>query len=393
MPAPAGDLAPPAGAFVFSPRETDRLLIRPDSGRMPAKTLLFFAKAPMNVLMFRPIVERLRDDPRFRLRFCGRAELGMPLRRIFAEGGLPDVRILPRWLARWRRADLYLSPDMTLLARRARLSVQLYHGVSFKGRMYTPGVLRYGKLFTIGRDMRRRYVERGLCRENDPRFESIGMPKTDRLVDGSLERETILRRAGLDPARKTVLYAPTWRPEASLYSLGLPLMRALPDLGVNLLVKLHDLSFDPRSNPIDWRSELPKLARPGFKAIEDMDIIPWLFASDALISDASSVANEFTLLDRPILFIDVPELFEKYKDTIDLGGWGRRTGQVVSTLAELKAALERALRNPQEAGDIRRAAARDIFDNPGRATAAAVSAIYRLSGLPCGGDPAAPTAI
>ena len=32
--------------------------------------------------------------------------------------------------------------------------------------------------------------------------------------------------------------------------------------------------------------------------------------ADLLITDASSVANEYTLLDRPIVFIDVPELFE-----------------------------------------------------------------------------------
>lgn len=40
------------------------------------------------------------------------------------------------------------------------------------------------------------------------------------------------------------------------------------------------------------------------------DILPTLFLADLLISDASSVANEYTLLDRPIVFLDVPEMIE-----------------------------------------------------------------------------------
>jgi len=93
------------------------------------------------------------------------------------------------------------------------------------------------------------------------------------------------------------------------------------------------------------------------------------------------VANEFLLLDRPILFIDVPALFERYKDTIDLGGWGRRTGEVVTTYEELIQALRQALQSPQENSEIRREAAADIFYNPGRATRAAMAAIYRVLNL------------
>ncbi|MCX7013154.1 MAG: CDP-glycerol glycerophosphotransferase family protein [Candidatus Sumerlaeota bacterium] len=345
---------------------------------MNRRSILFFAKAPMNVVMFRPLVERLRGDGRLRLLFTGRPELGLSVKEMYALAGLPDVPLLPAWWARIRPVDVYISPDMMLLARRARHKVQIYHGVSFKGRMYDPKILAYDKLFLIGEDMRRRYIERGLLKPDDPRLERIGMPKTDRLVDGSLDRDAILRRLGLDPARKTVLYAPTWRKESSLYSLGRDAMRDLGAMPINLLIKLHDLVMDPATNPVDWRAELPKYARENVRVIEDVDIIPYLFVTDVLISDASSVANEFTLLDRPILFIDVPALFERYKDSIDLGGWGRRTGEVVADMQELRAALDRAFENPSERSEIRRAAAADIFYHPGRATEQAAQALYRL---------------
>jgi len=349
---------------------------------MSRKSILFFAKAPMNVVMFRPLVERLRDDPRVALHFCGRDAAGLHVEEIYEMGGLPRVHLTPLWWAKLRRYDLFISPDKYLAARRARCKAQIYHGVSFKGRMYEESILDYDKLFLIGEDMRRRYIARNILTPDDPRIERIGMPKTDRLVDGSLDRTEVLQRLGLDPTRQTVLYAPTWRKESSLYSMGRQIMSDLPKrLPVNLLIKLHDLVMDPATNPVDWRKELPQFEQGNVRVVRDVDIVPWMFASDVLISDASSVANEFLLLDRPILFIDVPALFERYKDTIDLGGWGRRTGEVVTTYEELIQALRQALQSPQEKSEIRREAAADIFYNPGRATRAAMAAIYRVLNL------------
>jgi len=345
---------------------------------MKRKTLLFFAKAPMNVVMFRPLVERLRQDPRLRLLFTGQASLGMTVRGIYERAGLGEARLIPAWLARIWPAEVYLSPDMMLLCKRARHKVQLYHGVSFKGRPYDKKILAYDKLFLIGEDMLRRYVDRGILRPDDPRIERIGMPKTDRLVDGSLDREAILREAGLDASRKTVLYAPTWRKESSLYSLGPQLMRELGRMPINVLVKLHDLAMDPSNSPSDWTRDPRQFEGPNVRVARGVDITPYLFASDVLISDASSAANEFLLLDRPIIFIHVPALFERYKDTIDLDGWGRKTGEVAADMKALRAAMLGALERPQEKSELRRAAAADIFYNPGQATDRAVGALYRM---------------
>lgn len=356
---------------------------KPEAAAIPdntmPKSILFYAKAPMNVVMFKPLVERLRHDPAFGLHFCGHAAAGLTLRQIYDQGGLPSVKLTPIWWAKLRRWDLYISPDKMLVGRRARCKAQIYHGVSFKGRMYDRSILSFDKLFLIGEDMRRRYVQRAILTEDDPRAERIGMPKTDRLLDGTLQRDNYLRALGLDPALKTFLFAPTWRPESSLYSMGRQIMSQMTErLPVNLLVKLHDLVMDPATNPVDWRKELPAFEKGNVRVVRDLDVIPAMHASDALISDASSVANEFLLLNRPIIFIDVPALFERYRDSIDLGGWGRRTGLVVESFEDLVAAANRSIEFPDELADIRREAAADIFYHPGEATNYAVAAIRRI---------------
>ncbi|MCX7766157.1 MAG: CDP-glycerol glycerophosphotransferase family protein [Candidatus Sumerlaeia bacterium] len=345
------------------------------------KRLLFFAKAPNNVVMFWRIYQRLRHDERLQIYFTGEyfgSRNARPLYRLF---GMEREKIIGPFLARWLKFDLYLSPDIKMVAKRAHYRVQIYHGISFKGHPYTEKILSYNKLFIVGEDMLRRYIRRGILRPEDSRIEKIGMPKTDPLRDGSLNAEEILARLGLkNKDRPIILFAPTWRPESSIYTKGDEIINLLSKLDVYLLIKLHDLVLDPNERRVNWQAKIAGWEQiPNVKVIRDYDVIPYMFISDVLISDASSVANEFTLLDRPIIFVDVPELFKVYEKTIDLTeGWGRKIGEVVNSAAELKEAVDDALRNPQRLSAVRRQAATDFFYNPGRATSSAVNKIYEL---------------
>lgn len=344
------------------------------------KKILFFAKAPNNVVMFWRLYQRLRQDERLQLYFTGEyfgSRHARPLYRLF---GMEREKIIGPLRARWQRFDLYLSPDIKMVAPRARHRVQIYHGISFKGHPYTEKILVYNKLFIVGEDMLQRYIRRGVLQPDDTRIEKIGMPKTDPLRDGSLNAEEILARLGLKKDRPIILFAPTWRPESSVYTKGDEIINIVRKLDVYLLIKLHDLVLDPRERRINWQEKIADWEQlPNVKVIRDYDIVPYMFISDVLISDASSVANEFTLLDRPIIFIDVPELFKVYEKTIDLTeGWGRKIGDVVNSPMELKEVIDDALRNPRRLSAVRRQAAADFFYNPGSATRAAVKKIYEL---------------
>ncbi len=338
---------------------------------------LAYAKKPVGVVMMRPILNRLQSDPRFRVygtaRLFGRRNSG----RVFAEAGVRGIHLIPKWLARVRAFDVYVSADFGIAAPRARLKVHVFHGVSFRNHAVHENALNYDLLMLAGPYMRRRFEELGLLtKTNEDRFRMIGMPKLDALVNGVWPRDEVLGRLALDPSRPTVLYAPTW--SSSLSSLerhGMRLVDALLATRMNVIVKLHDNSLDPRKAGADWAAQLSAVRDMNFRFVLDPDVVPLMSAADVLVTDASSVANEFALVDRPILFMEIDDLQSKLKSKADLETWGRKAGDVVAGPDQLPAAVERALADPKRHSETRRALAKDMFFGPGGATDRAIAAI------------------
>jgi len=346
------------------------------------KHILFFTKIECNFAVVERIYERLTRDERLEIRFTSKNDLDGRSNRLFQRMGRSDLPTVNPTLAAFGRWDLYISPDILMMARRARFRIHTFHGVSFKGKAFTDKVLKFDRLFVVGPYMQRRFVEKGILAESDPRLAMVGMPKLDPLVDGSLQRAEILGRIGLPLERPTVLYAPTWRKESSLYSMGEEIIRSLAQKDWNVLVKLHDLCYYPSYNTVDWDARMRALQHRNLRVIRDYNVVPCLFASDLLITDGSSVGNEFTLLDRPIVFLEAPQLVERYRETIDLETWGTKTGRSVKSAPEAIEAVEWGLAHPQEQSEIRRAAAANIFHKPGTATDRAVAQIYAALELP-----------
>jgi len=344
-------------------------------------TILFFAKKPMNVVMFRGIVDRLRGRADIRCVLSGKFHGAGDGRGLYARAGLGGERTVPTWWARQRRYDVYLCPDFNLVGRRCRVKVHMFHGVSLKNHAISDRVRDYDKLFVVGDYMRRTLIARGILGEGDSRIERVGMPKLDALVDGSLPRDETRERLGLDPDLPVVLYAPTWGEGSSLEAWGAEILDALGRVPVQVLVKLHDNSLDLRKTRVDWEARMRGVEGPRFRHVRDASILPALVAADVLVSDASSVANEFLLLDRPIIFADCPDLLETLAGRADLETWGRRTGRVARDARELTEAVESALSDPDEHREIRMAAAADLFYEPGRATEKAVASLLRYAGV------------
>ncbi len=351
---------------------------------MSKKTLLFFSKAPMNYAVFRPIHRGLKSHAGLRFMFSGRSpSRGVTVHDLYRPFfSSSEERIWPEWRARLSRPDLYICADDFVVAPWARLKLHIFHGVSFKGKAYSPSVRAYDRLFLIGPYMQRSFIQRGILTPEDSRIVRVGMPKTDALLDGSLDRTAILRRHGLTGKRPVVLYAPTWRRESSLNTRGEAILAAMKSLDIDFLVKPHDLLLDPATNAKDWGRRLTELEGGNLVFVRDPDIIPYLFIADVLLTDGSSAANEYTLLDRPILFIETPELWKKYEASADLDTWGLKAGTAVADPADLPRALEHALAHPKESSATRQAVARDLFFNPGRATSVAVDELCRLVDIP-----------
>ncbi len=355
---------------------------------MDRQRILLNAKTPMGAVCLLPLVSWLRRDHQLEMRFTSRwrgtrwrpGRLLQTLPR--SHRAYQGIRPIPAPLASATRFDLYLSPDMTLTGtRRTRTKIHLFHGVSFKGASISPKALVHDLLFLFGEYQRRRFVEKGIVEEGDPRLVVIGWPKLDCLVDGSLSAEEVRGAMGLAAARPTVLYAPTWR-GTSLDTAGEAIVDAIADMDVNLLIKLHDHSLDRGLTRRRWDRTLAAWReRPNVFIHTDPDICPALMAADLLVSDFSSAANEFTLLDRPIVHFDTPDLKARYSQKqIDHAMLERRPGPVTDRADALPELITHALAHPEEFSAERQALAADLFHCPGTAAHRAVAKIYEVLG-------------
>lgn len=347
-------------------------------------TILFTGYAPVHFLCFRPIYERLAKRG-IKIFVSGGARSGTdgdfeydgP--GLFTPFGVPDDHILPVEEVQSRGFDVLFSANKRIVAPRQNFGtlVQIFHGVSFRNRAVRRESLDYDYLFLVGPYMRRKFVEAGLLAEKDPRGVPIGFPKTDPLATGRIDRHRLLARCGFDGRRPVVLYAPTGEAGNSLETMGESVIRNLKTCDdFDLIIKPHD---HPK-NRIDWFKALSPFEGPHTVLARDTDVVPLLAISDILITDASSVANEYTLLDRPIVFLDVPELLEHARGTgaaLDLGSWGRKGGVTIRNPGETADAVIDALANRDRLSPTRRAIAKDLFYNPGQATDAAVDWIDR----------------
>jgi CDP-glycerol glycerophosphotransferase (TagB/SpsB family) len=267
---------------------------------------------------------------------------------------------------------LFCANTKAIAPRSCRRSIQLFHGLSFRNRAVRSENAAYSNYFILGPYMRRAFERRGILSAHDNRVAPIGFPKTDRLLDGTLDRNAILRELGFSGKRPVLLYAPTGAHGNSLETCGEELLRRLAAVNdYDVIVKPHD---HPKAG-VDWYERLAPLEGEHLRLLRTADAIPALYAADLLISDASSIANEYLLLDRPIVFLDVPELIAAAAaedDRLDLDTWGRRGGIVAAGASAALDAVAKGLAAPHAQSETRRAMARDIFYNPGTATQAAL---------------------
>jgi CDP-glycerol glycerophosphotransferase (TagB/SpsB family) len=158
------------------------------------------------------------------------------------------------------------------------------------------------------------------------RFESaFGLPASKIAISGYSRDDIILglgapvhEELGLPPSARLVLYAPTWREAADQGRLWEGFDREtwetlLESANAYLIIKLH-----PHTpiEEVDYLVRHPSrilLATSELSVLRDVNrVLPCI---DVLITDYSSVAFDFSLLERPIVFF-APD-YEEYKQARD----------------------------------------------------------------------------
>ncbi|MCK5050845.1 MAG: CDP-glycerol glycerophosphotransferase family protein [Candidatus Cloacimonetes bacterium] len=152
--------------------------------------------------------------------------------------------------------------------------------------------------------------------ENTADFYLTGLPKLDPLFwEGYYDNAKLTRNLGIDPNKKTVLFAPSYKPSCISYVQS-RITDLLPEY--NLIVKLHPYSWGGKYASHSQHKFYEKLAKKYSDVFliekEDYDIYPYLFLADTLISDTSSVINEFLALGKHGIIYVLPESKLKHSD-------------------------------------------------------------------------------
>ena len=189
--------------------------------------------------------------------------------------------------------------------------VFLGHGDSDKPTSYNPTHAMYDCIFLAGPAAVRRYADHGVAISPD-KFEIVGRPQVEGLAIAGTSVTTL--------EQPTVLYAPTWRghvgeAQLSSLSLGERIVRSLLAAGATVIFRPHPFSylFPEDADHVRRIQRLLETDRAltrrphrwGADA-EDSDIAVSINASDALVSDVSSVVTDYLFTAKPIVMIAVP---------------------------------------------------------------------------------------
>ena len=258
--------------------------------------------------------------------------------------------------------------------------VQAFHGVSSKNVKFNPWMSEFDLLLLPGKRERDKFAALGVL--DNTRYALIGHPKSDRVLRGELTKEIARAKYNL-PDKPTILYAPTHGALSSFFSWGLEICRSVPE-DWNLIVKPHPVLattteaegaggavISQVKNYLEKRGALWLPLEP--------DVVPLMAASDALITDYSSVAEEFLVFDRPLIFADhLANASGRDRQQRDKGDWNElfAIGQRVTEIGAMPNAVAGVLQRPQEQHEARQKMRDFVFENlDGHCAARAAEAI------------------
>ena len=183
-------------------------------------------------------------------------------------------------------------------------------------------------------------------------FYLTGLPKLDPLFWKNYYNDENLRaRLRLNPNKKTVLFAPSYRPSCINY-LREKILDLVPKY--NLVIKLHPYSWGGKYAPHSHHRFYERVARKNSGVFlisnNEYDIYPYLHLADTVISDTSSVINEFLALNRIGIIYVLPDKKLKHSDgmpilSIEQEEWLKGAFVHIDTPDLVVEAVERAL-NP-----------------------------------------------
>ena len=187
--------------------------------------------------------------------------------------------------------------------REKTLVGMIYHGIGVKPSYWRDNHQRLDLRFVEGEYRLNQLKEHGV----KTGLALTGFIKLDPLFNGlSSESEELNNKLGLDPLKKTILFAPTFYP-SSLEKIGMKLGEYTSDY--NVILKPHlwiyfldifgAISLKKQRKLIYNLAE--KFDHIKLLGPEDYNILPYYKVSDVLLTEASSTIYEMIALSKPVV--------------------------------------------------------------------------------------------
>lgn len=198
-------------------------------------------------------------------------------------------------------------------------------------------------------------------------YTDTGIPKLDPLFwENHYDNNALIEKLKLNPDKKTVLFAPSYKPSCIEF-----VQEKIADLipNYNLVIKLHPYSWGGKYVSHSQHTFYEKLVGqyPDVYLIpeHDFDIYPYLYLADTMISDTSSVINEFLALAKFGIIYVLPFEDLNHSDgmpvlSIDPAEWLDGAYPHMFKPDDLLPAVESAL-NPTEEMQLKLKEYRDYF--------------------------------
>ena len=239
------------------------------------------------------------------------------------------------------RAAFYVqgsASNLTFQRYRRLTHIWLNHGDSDKAANFGARHATYDRIFVAGQQGVDRYAAHGV-RVPPERFAVVGRPQVEHIE--------VRDSAPAPGTPRTVLYAPTWRggrpsTDYSSLRLGDRIVAALLERGDTVIFRPHPLSY---SEPEDAshigaiharlraaRAATGRAHMCGRQAETAWDVAACINASDALVTDVSSVAADYLASGKPFAMVAVRAKGERFRRDFPMARVAYVIEQDLSTL-------------------------------------------------------------
>lgn len=280
--------------------------------------ILFYVSKKYSIPIIEPIVKYLEETEHFFAFFTSkkvRKELSPDLMYNKLLQDIDETKSFS--------PDIVIVPGNFVDFRIPGIKVQIFHGMGVE--KYSHYEIRhfFDVYCTSGPFVTKQFLK---LQKKHKYFlvKETGWPKIDHIIN--YPTEDLKDKYNIPKDKKVILFAPTHSRKMQSAEELLPIIPKIINEDEIWLFKFHELM----NKEIIEKITISK----NIRIIDDYDITPYLHLADVLITDTSSVAYEFMILDKPVITYKTQSRKDKGIDIIKP--------------EKLRDAIDRSLQNPQE---------------------------------------------